>query len=65
MRFIHFTAPDGTAVAIETGGNMILTEHHKVIDPSEAMTVVRTSCGEVKVQETMAEVMDRLMRSIQ
>jgi hypothetical protein len=60
MKFVHFTAPDGTVVAIDTGGNMILTEHHKVIDPDEAMTVIMAMCGYVKVRETMAEVEERL-----
>lgn len=61
MKFVHFTAPDGSDVAIHFDGDVILRQAKvKNGDPAEARTVIVTMCGAQSVRETMAEVEEKM-----
>lgn len=60
MKFIHFTALDGQAVAMSSDGSVILRPHLEAAEPKEAATVIQVAAGELLVCETMAEAEERL-----
>ena len=61
MKFAHFTTPDGSEVAVDIEGNAILRPAMAQNgDHPKAKTVIVMVCGTESVNETMAEVEEKL-----
>lgn len=58
MKFVHFTAPDGSAVAVSDDGNVFLRPAYDAAEGGK--TAIVTQAGTQVVREPMAKVEERL-----